>query len=822
MRLRKLTSWSGSRGSKEKRQVAKDKNAKVLNSESGPINLNLHSPIRSLKLSPRIKNPPIEEEGTKPVKEDVLISKTTATSATTNPGIVSKQEDERLCLLFEDTEDDDEEVGHIGNGNKMRKKQVNDPAAKDPKLTTPEKLPPVTQPRSNKNNPRSLSVRTPKNLSLPPQEIRIDPLAVPLSPMREPPTNIMANPSMNNRLLDDYHQGIYLNYNEPSPGDAYFGDPVGDFAMQRQLLDAQRLVRILLGRPSKGDQSLLEPSTILQAIRSYALMKAELVGLRKRQETLDGDPPAILQALGSPAATTPSKTISSAYSPRRTGQDSLEISNDGNVHGFTKHVHKSPVVDGSGSAAANNDDPITCCSDLELKQAKDMIERLQKELKHANDTVLKLKKKIKTNEEKEENHCTRISSSKNSIGIQNENEDKEDLIQSHQHNDELLLEVSKLNANEGIISNSGIHSPQRVLGKDVVPEILNSYCHSPTRKSQTLVRDEEIRQPHGESDHRVPETDDGVNFHDEDKKNQAIMMLMDDVNIIDKTTVKVEEEVPQFQEESNQQIQEREDGLKNQDTNQNRQNQATIKVDKEHILDATTAKGEEEIRQSQEESEQQVQEIENGVKLRDNNQKKQNQAIANTEKEGILDATNTKGEEEIRLSQEASDQQVQEIENRVKLRDDNQKNQNQAIINTEKEGILDATNTEGDQEILLSQEEPNQQVQETENGVKLRNDNHKEHNQTIINMEKQGILDTTAVKGVEEIRQLQKKSDQEVQEAENGVKLYYENQKNQVVVMDKEHILDATTATNKNNPTILMEVSHNTANSNNSANPNSN
>eukprot|EP00980_Cylindrotheca_fusiformis_P014969 scaffold4095_cov117-Cylindrotheca_fusiformis.AAC.26 len=68
------------------------------------------------------------------------------------------------------------------------------------------------------------------------------------------------------------------------------GDPLGDIGMKTQLWDAQRLVRVILEKP-QSDQPL-DSGSILKAIRSYALMKAELVQLRRQQESQD--PPTIM------------------------------------------------------------------------------------------------------------------------------------------------------------------------------------------------------------------------------------------------------------------------------------------------------------------------------------------------------------------------------------------------------------------------------------------------------------------------------------------------------------------------------------------------
>ena len=179
-----------------------------------------------------------------------------------------------------------------------------------------------------------------KRFFKPPKEVTIDPFAVPPSPMRDPfqhlpQNNMLPNDGDEDNNNNNNSDGVLLNFDpqqqqqqhlqkknlfSPSFQDDNYclGDPVGDIAMKRQLLDAQRLVRLILGKPLCGDQPLLETSTILQAIRSFAMMKQELIDLRKRQEEQDGDPPAILQSLASPATTTTTTTTPAASTTTRT------------------------------------------------------------------------------------------------------------------------------------------------------------------------------------------------------------------------------------------------------------------------------------------------------------------------------------------------------------------------------------------------------------------------------------------------------------------------------------------------------------------------
>lgn len=174
----------------------------------------------------------------------------------TKPETISKPEE---CFTFQD--DDEDEDDDDDNYRRTIRKSV--------------KLP---RPTSRHNISTSTE---PKNFFHPPQEVTIDHLFVPPSPMKEPS---MTN-SQNERLLDD-HSGLHLKFQNTheeilETQHHCFGDPVGDIAMQRQLLDAQRLVRVIL-EPSHGDQQLLDANTILHAIRSHALMKQELIELRKK------------------------------------------------------------------------------------------------------------------------------------------------------------------------------------------------------------------------------------------------------------------------------------------------------------------------------------------------------------------------------------------------------------------------------------------------------------------------------------------------------------------------------------------------------------
>jgi len=375
MKFRKFASWSPTKKHRERRQAEKEKNKQA--NVSATVLRN--SSEQSTKLSM------IEKKGKKVTKGDVVIS-TTATDT----GVLSKIDADRpTSFLFEDNEEDDINGNNpINNKNTavLDESKVNHPQIITRLETTATPLTP---------NAYLDAAPLKKNLFKMPQEIMIDPFTVPPSPMREPNVNVMSSPGMNRRLLDDYHPGMFLNFqDQSSPRETAglhqpqhcFGDPVGDIAMQRQLMDAQRLVRIILGKPlHKDHQQVLGANSILQAIRSYALMKAELMDLRKKQELADGDPPAILLALGSPAATTPSTTRTGMGSPRRPGVQQTAVNTN---------INASDSICGSTNEFRSDADLDAQPTTSTLEHANETIERLQKDLTTANDIILELQDKM--------------------------------------------------------------------------------------------------------------------------------------------------------------------------------------------------------------------------------------------------------------------------------------------------------------------------------------------------------------------------------------------------------------------------------------------
>jgi len=272
--------------------------------------------------------------------------------------------------------------------------------------------------------------------------------------------------------------------------------------MHRQLMDAQRLIRIILGKPLNKDQNPLGANSILQAIRSFALMKAELIELRKKQEIIDGDPPAILQTLGSPAVTTPSTARTGACVLRRL--DVQSQINDG-------HKTCEPTDIASPVIVTNTDAPIN--SDIE--QANDTIQQLRKQLQIANNTISELKEKVKSDEVGLERRNTTEST--------DPNEDVEETIHHHQQNDHVSVEESKQDENLDLLLDEIALIPQQTLTKDAVREKLKLYFHTVNRHTfgiQILEMEEKIRQSQEKSDTRIQEIEQIMKEQDEKYKEQ--------------------------------------------------------------------------------------------------------------------------------------------------------------------------------------------------------------------------------------------------------------------------------------------------------------
>jgi hypothetical protein len=307
----------------------------------------------------------------------------------------------------------------------------------------------------------------PKNLFQPPHEVTIDPHAVPPSPMRDPALPLMTRKASDHPQQQQpppYPELLMTLGTSDTEQPYVLGDPLGDIAMKRQLLDAQRLVRLILGKPLCGDQQLLETTTILQAIRAFAMMKQELVDLRKKQEIADGDPPAILQTLGSPVGTTPTSFAAGLETPT------------------------SVFFPANGQEEELSTDTLRLQSEA-LKEANAKIESLQQQLADANERICKIQQEKDIPEPAfpepavEDCHQEACCKHRQTIDAKYHR-----LVKVH----EAAVEESQRNMDAVIESVASV--PKKVLAKDSVREKLKAYCTAVTNHASQLLRIEREEQ----------------------------------------------------------------------------------------------------------------------------------------------------------------------------------------------------------------------------------------------------------------------------------------------------------------------------------------
>ena len=537
MKLKKLTGWSGRR--KGKSLSPKKKN-----------------PLRVHDGAEKCENLSARHESGPAIEEKNIGNETIPMKRQT--GVLTSMVDHRPCFLFEDNDDDN--VNNDGNNECNKKNHIAaNPGLKCSQIPKREIPNPIALPQND--NLATSPIASP---SKPPFEIMVDHLAVPPSPMREPNVNVITSPSMGKRLLDDYNPGIFLNFKggspprEIPPHNPCFGDPVGDIAMHRQLMDAQRLVRIILGKPLSKSKEILDANSILQAIRSYALMKAELVALRKKQEVIDGDPPAILQTLGSPAATTPSTTRTGPFFGGRTTGLLIDDDND-------ERNNSDSACESMGHQSAQNNADRDSPDISALEQSNEMVRRLQAELEKANRTIAELKDNAKGGEGENDgqNHTESIRQVKPSERTQDDQErdklrvegtQKEEnpeqqeeielgvdnhLIESDKQIEEIGREESKQDGSLDLLLNEILLIPQRGLTKDKVREKLELCYHRIAQDSsanQILEMKEHMRQFREESDRRMLEMENKLKEQEEDHKKQLREMSLNKEHSVDLIT----------------------------------------------------------------------------------------------------------------------------------------------------------------------------------------------------------------------------------------------------------------------------------------------
>lgn len=211
----------------------------------------------------------------------------------------------------------------------------------------------------------------------PPREVRIDPNALPPSPMRDP--NMSAPRSQERKPLSN----LLNSPRRMTP--PQLGEPVGDIGMKTQLWDAQRLVRVILGKAQSEQQ--LESGSILQAIRTFALMKSELVQLRKQQE--NQDPPTIMPLL-SPSTCNTSLFFESTpkkYDPSQAATNTTPQSAEIHRRAIIEAAKKIQSLEQSLSIATQTIEKVQkeqAEKDCLLKQAKQEQEELRQQLRANN------------------------------------------------------------------------------------------------------------------------------------------------------------------------------------------------------------------------------------------------------------------------------------------------------------------------------------------------------------------------------------------------------------------------------------------------------
>lgn len=386
--------------------------------------------------------------------------------------------DKEGCLVFQDDSNSNDHEGDGENQHRSDGDENDNISVNVEQLMKPSDLIAPATPNSRHHSGNN-AAGPPSNLFLPPREVTIDPYAVPPSPMKEPSMAFLAQQEDQGTLL------TLGNVQQPRSQQQYqlqshgvLGDPVGDIAMKRQLLDAQRLVRVILGKPlsSGGEHQPLETSNILQAIRSFALMKQELVDLRKRQEEAEGDPPCILQTLGSPA--TSATTSNGTKTPRTAASAIPSPSAGGYFFGRNKQQDDS-----------NHSAPLSAsCAVAALSEAKSQLESLEEQLSAANETILRLQtEKILGRSRLDDSANKGLAVPDTASSISQLPADEFDLKATYKRllqDHKISVEESKRNLDMVLEEVASI--PKRVLAKDSVREKLKMYVQTIAQQTSKL------------------------------------------------------------------------------------------------------------------------------------------------------------------------------------------------------------------------------------------------------------------------------------------------------------------------------------------------
>ena len=241
-------------------------------------------------------------------------------------------------------------------------------------------------------------------------EVMIDPTGVPPSPLRESQLDF---PPLDHNNTDDPLLTSVDNYRKDTSSSPVVADglgaPLGDIGMKTQLWDAQRLVRVVLGKPQANTQPL-ESGSILQAIRAFALMKQELISLRKQQERRDHDPPAIMEGLDTP--TTSGGGLTPAGSSCVQQQSSSSFRNFNRLKNSPARPSSSRASPSSSVSSFGKEGEISASgksssvSKKAIAEAAKRIQYLERQLQNATVTIHKLQ------HQNTENHIKELEQSK--------------------------------------------------------------------------------------------------------------------------------------------------------------------------------------------------------------------------------------------------------------------------------------------------------------------------------------------------------------------------------------------------------------------------
>lgn len=317
-------------------------------------------------------------------------------------------DDDDECPLFEDTKDDDRSPEPLQQQHQQLQTKtlpLSTAASPIPLLRLPpQSLSPMR--RTAPNASRSVgkdAYAIPdrhQSQSRPPTEINIDLEAVPPSPMRDPST-AFTQLILQSSKPTTTEAGLEGNFppmlDLPNAPPASGSNPLARIAvdagskqdLQTQLWDAERLIRIILGSSNNSSPKPKQPlqnGSILQAIKTFALMKQELIELRKQRESSDGDPPAILTNLTSPATTRNTNSMTTPMKSKSTHTPSP---------GPPREVHVGSLwsPESSSDEQSNFRKAVVIaarkCQELEeqLKSANESIEQLQLENDHTATTA---------------------------------------------------------------------------------------------------------------------------------------------------------------------------------------------------------------------------------------------------------------------------------------------------------------------------------------------------------------------------------------------------------------------------------------------------